>query len=113
MFSDMTSWRLLSSRISTSFLSWPWLLLKNICGWERVYDLGLEGVAEAGAHVVVAGVEDLLVGVLFAEALADFLEEGEGGLVLVGGGGHADEEEDAVLVDVEVVSEWGLRYYPL
>ena len=75
--------------------------------------MGFEGVCEAGTHVEVLGVQDLLVGVPLPESLADFLQEGEGHFVLEGGVGHADEQQNAILEDVEVVPTSHQTYSPL
>ena len=59
---------------------------------------------KATIHIVVLSRGNLFRRVLIPELLLDFLEEGEGHLIFEIDSGHADEEEGAVLEDMEVVS---------
>lgn len=76
----------------------------------HTYDKCLENLGETSAHVVVLGAHDLLLAILVLEPLLGLVEEGEGGLILEGHPSHADEKQEIIFEDVEVVSGYRMGY---
>ena len=106
MFYDMTSWRLLSSRMRTSFLSWPWLLLKNIYHYAySSYNLCLECICEAGTHIIILRMDNLLIGIFLSESFSNFLQKCKCNFILKRRVRHTYKHQYPIFYDIEIVSK--------